>query len=119
MYDTGTNIVDNESMLDISSLKKSIVSCHSIYKGDQQQDVHEILNIILHHVHTGNSKGINYNVNNNEKTIIGYPVRKIIIYAAKKWYEDLNQRRRIDNNKIFTRTNQIKINLSNMLERKE
>ena len=26
MYDVGTNIVDDESMLDISSLKKSIVS---------------------------------------------------------------------------------------------
>jgi ubiquitin carboxyl-terminal hydrolase 8 len=91
MYDTGNNIIDNENMLDISSLKKSIVSCHSIYKGDHQQDVHEILNIILHHVHEGNSRGINYINSNTEKTIIGYPVRKIIIYAAKKWYEDLNK----------------------------
>lgn len=91
MYDTGNNIIDNENMLDISSLKKSIVYCHSIYKGDHQQDVHEILNIILHHVHEGNSRGINYINSNTEKTIIGYPVRKIIIYAAKKWYEDLNK----------------------------
>ena len=91
MYDTGNNIIDNENILDISSLKKSSENEHSIYKGNQQQDVHEILNIILHHVHTGNSKGIDYNVSNNEKTIIGYPVRKIIIYAAKKWYEDLNK----------------------------
>jgi len=91
MYDTGNNIIDNENILDVSYLKKSLENEHSIYKGDHQQDVHEILNIILHHVHTGNSKGINYNVNNNEKTIIGYPVRKIIIYAAKKWYEDLNK----------------------------
>ena len=91
MYDTGNNIIDNENILDISYLKKSLENEHSIYKGDHQQDVHEILNIILHHVHTGNSKGIDYNVNNNEKTIVGYPVRKIIIYAAKKWYEDLNK----------------------------
>ena len=91
MLDDSSEITDDENMLDINYFKKGLENIHDIYKDNGQHDVHEVLNIILHHIHIGNAKDISYNNKNDNKTIIGYPVQKIIIYAAKKWYETLNK----------------------------
>ena len=76
MLDNSPEIVDDENMLDISYFKKGLENIHDIYKDNGQHDVYEVLNIILHHIHIGNAKNILYNKNNNNKTIIGYPVQK-------------------------------------------
>ena len=48
MLDNSPEIVDDENMLDISYFKK-LENMHDIYKDNGQRDVHEVLNIILHH----------------------------------------------------------------------
>ena len=56
MLDDSSEIIDDENMLNINYFKKRLGNIHDIYKGSEQHDVHEILNIILHHIHIGNAK---------------------------------------------------------------